>query len=122
MVTFKLATHTRFWSACLVFSILVLSLALYVGYMWLSDSYLSGFQFYGVNETAWTTAETYLVVLFCVCMILCVDGVVVFVDFRRGSVASKMREVERKDQINNRFFYDQVSLYITEGLTEQEKH
>lgn len=50
-----------------------------------------------------------------------VDGVVVFVDFRRGSIASKMRIVERDDQMNNRFFYDRISLYITEGLTEQEK-
>ena len=59
--------------------------------------------------------------LFCVVFILAVDGVVVFIDFRRGSVASKMRTVSEQDQINNRFFYDQVSLYITEGLTEQQK-
>jgi hypothetical protein len=50
------------------------------------------------------------------------DGVIIFIDFRRGSYASKMREVSHRDQINNRFYYDQISLYITEGLTEMEKH
>lgn len=122
MVTFKLATHTRFWSGCLIFSIVILSLALYVAYMWISNETLSNYMFLGVNETAWRTAETYLVVVFCTCLILGVDGVVVFVDFRRGSIASKMREVASQDQLNNRFYYDQISLYITDGLTEQEKH
>ena len=50
-------------------------------------------------------------------MILAIDGVIVFIDFRRGSYASKMREVVHNDQINNRYFYDKVSLFITEGLT-----
>ena len=50
-------------------------------------------------------------------MILVVDGVIVFIDFRRGSYASKMRVVLYSDQINNRFFYDKMSLFITEGLT-----
>ena len=89
--------------------------------MWISNYTLSNFMFLGVNEQAWQTAETYFIVLFCVCLILAIDGIVVFVDFRRGSLASKMREVQHQDQINNRFYYDQVSLYITEGLTEQEK-
>jgi len=89
--------------------------------MWISNVALSNFMFQGVNETAWTTAETYFIVIFCVCLILSLDGIVVFVDFRRGSIASKMREVANQDQLNNRFYYDQVSLYITEGLTEQEK-
>jgi hypothetical protein len=60
------------------------------------------------------------VVLFCICIILFIDGVIVFIDFRRGSYASKMREVIINEQINNRYFYDRISLYITEGLTEQE--
>ena len=54
-------------------------------------------------------------------MILALDGAVVFIDFRRGSHASKMREVVQQEQINNRYYYDQVSLYITEGLTQLAK-
>lgn len=62
-----------------------------------------------------------MVVLFTICLVLFIDGVIVFVDFRRGSYASKMREVINNEQINNRYFYDEISLFITEGLTEQEK-
>ena len=57
-------------------------------------------------------------VLFCICLVLAVDGVIVFVDFRRGSYASKMRQVVRDQQLNNKYYYDKISLYITEGLTE----
>jgi hypothetical protein len=54
-------------------------------------------------------------------MILLVDGVVVWLDFRRGAVASKMREIVKQEQINNRQFYDQVSVSITSGLTQQQQ-
>lgn len=52
VVTFKLATHTKFWSTLLVFAILFFSLGLYVAYMWISNyvfsDYLNGavFMFY----------------------------------------------------------------------------
>ena len=120
MVTFKLATHTRFWSCCLIFSILFLSVGLYAAYTWLSNFALSP-DIEGTASVGWTTAETYLVVLFCICIILFLDGVIVFIDFKRGSYASKMRQVISREQINNRYFYDQISLFITEGLTEQEQ-
>ena len=48
---------------------------------------------------------------------LLIDGVVIFSDFRKGGYASKMREVMFSDQINNRYFYDKISLLITEGMT-----
>jgi len=105
----------------LVFSISVLSLGLYVAYMWISNYALSN----DVQDTsfiAWTTPQTYFVVLFCICIILFLDGVIVFIDFRRGSYASKMREVIVNEQINNRYFYDKMNLSMTEGLTEQEGH
>ncbi len=108
----KLATHTRFWSACLIFSILVLSLGCYAAYMWLSNYFLSA-AIIGTTFVAWTTGEVYFLILFCICVILLVDGIVVFMDFRRGSYASKMREVIYSDQINNRYFYDKMSLFIT---------
>lgn len=66
---------------------------------------------------AWTSIETYFVVLLCVCMVLFVDGLVVFMDFRKGSYASKMREIVYQEQINNRLYYDEVSVTLTSGLT-----
>jgi hypothetical protein len=88
--------------------------------MWLSNYYLSP-EIEGTAFTAWTSGDTYFVVLFCICFVLVIDGVVVFIDFRRGGYASKMREIISMDQINNRYFYDKISLFITEGMTEQEK-
>lgn len=37
VVTFKLATHTRFWSGLLIFSILITSLGFYILHMWLTN-------------------------------------------------------------------------------------
>lgn len=54
-------------------------------------------------------------------MVLFVDGLVVFLDFRRGSYASKMREIVHKEQINNRAYYDEVSVTLTSGLTASEQ-
>jgi hypothetical protein len=103
-VTFKLATHTKFWSIILFITIIGLSLGLYVIYMWISNYFLSD-NIEGTVYIAWTSFETYLVVLFSVCVILFVDGLVVFLDFRNGSYASKMREIVQKEQINNKQFY-----------------
>jgi hypothetical protein len=41
VVTFKLATHTKFWSILLFFGIVCLSLGLYEIYMWISNFYFS---------------------------------------------------------------------------------
>ena len=38
-------------------------------------------------------------------------------DFRKGSYASKMREIVYQEQINNRLYYDEVSVTLTSGLT-----
>jgi phospholipid-transporting ATPase len=43
VVTFKLSTHTKFWSVILILSILLFSLGLYVAYMWVSNYYLSDY-------------------------------------------------------------------------------
>ena len=43
VVTFKLSTHTKFWSVALFVCILVFSLGLYIGYMWLSNFYFSDY-------------------------------------------------------------------------------
>lgn len=61
-----------------------------MAYMWISNYVLSDYV-EGTAYVAWTSIETYFVVLLCVCMVLFVDGIVVFMDFRKGSYASKMR-------------------------------
>ena len=92
VVTFKLATHTKFWSGFLFIAVVFLSLALYLAYMWISNYYFSTY-IKGTAYVAWTTGETYLTVLFCVSLILFVDGIVVHIDFTRGGYSSKMRTV-----------------------------
>lgn len=41
VVTFKLATHTKFWSSILIWTIILTSLGLYLAYMWISNYALS---------------------------------------------------------------------------------
>ena len=92
LVTFKLATHTRFWSGLLIFTILVLALGLYLAYMWISNYYFSD-NINGTSVVAWTSAECYLVVLFGVCFLLFVDGIVIHIDLMKSGIISKMRAV-----------------------------
>ena len=37
IVTLKLVAHTKYWSYILVFSIIFVSLGLYIAYMWFSN-------------------------------------------------------------------------------------
>ena len=76
----------------------------------------------GTTYMAMTSGETYLVVLFSVCVVLFVDGIVVFMDFKRGGFASKMRKVIKEEKINNKRFYDELSLTITDNLTKMEEN
>jgi phospholipid-transporting ATPase len=41
VVTFKLSSHTKFWSVILLLGIVFLSLGLYIAYMWVSNYYVS---------------------------------------------------------------------------------
>lgn len=90
VVSFKIATHTRFWSWLMFVSLLCLSICLYVAYMWISNI-LSGVR--GTVYMAYTTLDVYLCVLFCIGVLLILDGLLVFTDFGRGGYASKMRQV-----------------------------
>mgnify|MGYP000860287145 CR=1 FL=1 len=42
LVTFKLSTHSKIWSFLLLF-IILLSLGLYIAYMWISNYYFSDY-------------------------------------------------------------------------------
>lgn len=90
LVTFKLSTHTKFWSFLLFFSIIVLSLGLYFAYMWISNYNFSNYVI-GNTYMFFTQAETYFIVLFCSCFVLCVDGIVLSFDSKYSGVINKMR-------------------------------
>lgn len=92
VVTFKLCTHTKFYSGIFIFCVLILSLCLYLAYMWISNYYITD-NIQGTTVVAWTSVEPYLTVLFCVCFVLFIDGIVVHIDFNRGGYSSKMRRV-----------------------------
>lgn len=89
-MSFKIATHTRFWSWLMFVSLLGLSIALYVSYMWISNV-LSGVR--GTVLMVYTTLDVYLCVLFNIGVLLIVDGLLVFTSFGRGGYASKMRRI-----------------------------
>lgn len=92
MVTFKLCTHTKFYSGIFIFCVVFLSLALYLAYMWISNFFFSE-NILGTTLVAWTSLKTYFTVLFCICFILFVDGIVIHVDFMRSGYSAKMRQV-----------------------------
>lgn len=85
--------------------------------MWISNSLFSTY-IKGTVYMAWTSGETYLTVLFCISLILFVDGIVVHIDFNRGGYSSKMRAVVEAEKEESRTYYDHLSLKITDGLTE----
>jgi hypothetical protein len=111
VVSFKIATHTRFWSWLMFVSLLCLSICLYVAYMWISNV-LTGVK--GTVTMVYSTLECYLCVLFCVAVLLIIDGLLIFLEFWKGGYASKMRRVISDDRISNKSFYDQLSLKATE--------
>ena len=92
VVTFKLATHTRFWSGLMIFTLVVLSIGLYLAYMWISNSFFSD-NINGTNIVAWTSGECYFVVLFGICFILFLDGIIIHIDLMKSGTISKMRAV-----------------------------
>lgn len=111
LVTFKLATHTKFWSWISLVSMLVLSLGLYFAYMWISNYHFS----YVINsvEMFFTEGNTYFIVIFCVCAVLFVDGIVLTLDSKYSGVINKMRiliDEQKEDRYTN---YENQSVTIT---------
>jgi len=47
IVSFKLATHTKFMSPLLLFSLVVLAIGIYIAYMWISDVFPTS----AINDT-----------------------------------------------------------------------
>lgn len=54
VVTFKLATHTKFWSSILVVAIIITTIGFYILHMWLTNFALTDYV-YGTTLVAWTS-------------------------------------------------------------------
>ncbi len=80
--------------------------------MWISNNFFSD-NILGTTKVAWTSVKTYLTVLFCICLILFIDGIVVHIDFNRGGYSSKMRRVVHDHMEESKTYYDEVSLKIS---------
>lgn len=118
-MSFKIATHTRFWSWMMFVSLTALSICLYIGYMWVAET-TSNVK--GTITEVYSTFETYLCVFFCVGVLLLLDGVLVFVGFRKGGYASKMRKVVDEEMISKKPYYEELSLKISENLMNTHAH
>jgi hypothetical protein len=92
VVTFKLCAHTKFWSIIFAFCVIILSLCIYLAYMWISNYTISTY-ILGTNIVAWTSTKSYLVVIFCCCIVLFVDGIILHIDFIQGGYSSKVRKI-----------------------------
>ena len=106
LVTFKLSTHTKFWSWLLIFSILFFSLGLYIGYMWISNYATFTVYLEGTISRFFSSWEAYFVVIFSCCLVLFIDGFVVSVDFERGGYASRMRKIITSEQEQNKVHFE----------------
>lgn len=66
---------------------------------------------------AWTSVECYFIVIFGVCFILFIDGIVIHIDLIKSGVISKMRTVIANEKQESRTYYSEMSLRFTEGLS-----
>jgi hypothetical protein len=91
--------------------------------MWISNYYLVMYTW--VSNTAYTyftTGETYFILLFSVCLVLFVDGLVLSVDFERGGYSSRMRKLIQSEQEQAKERYREFSIRSSEINTMQAKN
>lgn len=72
--------------------------------MWVSNYYFSTYVQNSIL-TFFQTGETYFILIFCSCLVLLVDGIVVSIDFDRGGYASRMRQIIEDEQEQNKRSY-----------------
>lgn len=78
LVTFKLCTHTKFWSWLMVISLFFLSLSLYIVYMWISNIKSTNLSLQGSMVSIYSSVTSYLTVFFSVGILLIIDGVIIY--------------------------------------------
>ena len=120
IVSLKLATHTKFMSKMLLFSLLVLAIGIYIAYIWISSVFPQS----GINHTAlifFSSAETYFIVLFGCCLILFVDGFVISFDYDNSGVIKKLRDIVHDDKEYQKSEFDKKSIRITVGTVQDHR-
>jgi hypothetical protein len=65
---------------------------------------------------SFTTFETYLCVFFNVGILMLVDGMFVFGEFKKGGTASKMRKVMEEDRASSMSYFDELSIQFSENV------
>lgn len=92
VITFKILSHTKFFSKIFIFGVIFLSITLYLLYMWI-DNYFYTINIEGTVIVAWTSPKAYLVVIFSGIIVLFMDGILVHIDFKKGGYTSKIRKI-----------------------------
>lgn len=92
IVSFKLATHTKFMSPLLLFSLAILAIGIYIAYMWISNVFPSSV-INGTIPMFYESASTYFVVIFGVCLILFIDGFIISIDYDNSGAIGKLRDI-----------------------------
>ena len=77
--------------------------------MWISNYTFSTYLL-GTVSVYFATPETYFVVIFCICFVLFVDGLVLSIDFERGGYASRMRKLISDEKDANLKEYQEYSI------------
>ena len=116
-VTFKLATHTRFWSILTFIGTVIISLGLYVAFMWVSNANSGNVQ--GSILPVYRSFHTWLVVFYVISILLVFDGVFVYYKFLCGGDSSRMRAVVDNDRISDYFYYDEIGLKPGQPKSQQ---
>lgn len=76
---------------------MVLSIAIYVAYMWISNFAFSS-TIINTTETFFTSPEAYLVTIFGVCLVLFFDGFILSIDYDNSGTLKKLREIIDQDK------------------------
>lgn len=63
-----------------------------MAYMWISNSVFSE-HILGTVTVSWTNGECYFVIVFGICFLLFLDGIVIHIDLINSGAISKMRTI-----------------------------
>lgn len=104
MVDIKLAIYTRYWTAIMWFCLLVTSLGVYLGYIWITN-YMDIFLIWCTVEMLFSTPHFYLIVLLNTGCIFFIEAMYIYLkreyytettDFITSLVKSKQENNETK--------------------------
>jgi hypothetical protein len=107
-------------SPLFLFTLLVLAIGIYVAYMWISDI----FPVSAINHTTtmfFSSGQTYFTVLFGVCLILFLDGIIISVDYDNLGTIKKLRDILHEEKEYQESEYEKQSIKFTVGTEVQRQ-